>query len=66
MKDQVRNLGDHRLHYNIYKRIKQGSFYILCDIREKVSLVKFMENVCNVNHALSIVGDWIFDSNCKI
>ena len=44
---------------------KQGSFNILHDISENVTLVHLMETFVNVNHGVSIVGYWIFDSNYK-
>ena len=43
----------------------KGSFEILNDIRNFFTLVHFMEAVGNVNQAVSIVGNWIFDSNYK-
>ena len=33
------------------------------DINENVTLVQFMDSLGNVNHAISVVGSWIFDSN---
>ena len=33
------------------------------DISEHVALVKLMDYVGNANHAISVVGYWIFDSN---
>ena len=65
MKDHVHKPDDQRLHYNIHKLIKQGSFEILHDISENVTLVQLMETGGNVNDAVSIVGYWIFDSNYK-
>ena len=63
MKDQVNNLGTKRLDYNINKWLKQVSFYILRDISENVTFVQLMDSVGNVNHAVSIVGYCIFESN---
>ena len=40
-----------------------GSYDILTDISEHVTLVKLMDYLVNVNHAISFVGYWIFDSN---
>ena len=34
-------------------------------ISENVTLVQLVYSIGNVNHAISIVGHWIFDSNCK-
>ena len=33
------------------------------DISENVTLVKLMDSLGNVNHSISVVGNWIFDSN---
>ena len=43
-----------------------GSFKILTDISEHVTLVQLMDYLCNVNHAISVVGYWIFGSNYEI
>ena len=40
-----------------------GSSYILTDISEHVTLVQLMDYLGNVNHVISVVGYWIFDSN---
>ena len=42
---------------------KKVTFDILNDISKNVTLVKLMETLGNVNHAISIVSNWIFDSN---
>ena len=33
------------------------------DISENVNLVQFMHSLGNVNHDISVVGNWIFDLN---
>ena len=33
------------------------------DISANVTLVQLMDSLGNVNHAISVVGNWIFDSN---
>ena len=38
---------------------------ILNDISENVTLVQLMESLRNVNHAISIVGNCIFDYKYK-
>ena len=43
-----------------------GSFDILTDISGNVSLLQSMEYLVNVNHAISVVGYWLFDSNYEI
>ena len=40
-----------------------GSFDILTDISEHVTLVQLMYSLGNVNHDIIVVGYWIFDSN---
>ena len=40
-----------------------GSFDILTDISEHVTLVKLMYSLGNVNHTISVVGYWMFNSN---
>ena len=44
---------------------ENDAFYILNDIIEDVTLVQLMELRVNVNHDISIVQHWIFDSNYK-
>ena len=44
---------------------KNYAFDILNDIGEDVILVQLMDSLGNVNHAISVVGYWIFDSNYK-
>ena len=33
------------------------------DISANITLVKLMDLLGNMNHAISVVGNWIFDSN---
>ena len=40
-----------------------GSFDILKKISEHVTLVQLMDYLGNANHAISVVGYWIFESN---
>ena len=40
-----------------------GSFDILTEITEHVPLAQLMDSLGNVNHAISVVGYWIFESN---
>ena len=42
------------------------SYDILEDISEHVTLVQLMDYLGNVNHSISVVGYWIFDSNYEI
>ena len=40
-----------------------GAYTIWEDISANVTLVQLMDSLGNVNHAISVVGNWIFDSN---
>ena len=40
-----------------------GDYEILENISANVTLVQFMDSLGNVNHSISVVGSWIFDSN---
>ena len=40
-----------------------GSFDILTDLSEHVTLVQLMDSLGNANNSISVVGYWIFDSN---
>ena len=62
MKNRRKIKGKHNLQYNMMIWKKNDSFDILNDISEDVNLVQLMYSLVNVNHAISIVGYWIFDS----
>ena len=55
--------GEYCLRYNMKVWHKNDDFDILKNISEYVILVQLMDSLGNVNHAISIVGCWIFDSN---
>ena len=40
-----------------------GAFYIINDISENINFRQLMDTLGNVNHDISILGYWIFDSN---
>ena len=42
-----------------------SSYDILTDISEHVTLVHLMDSLGCMNHAISVIGYWIFDSNHK-
>ena len=65
MQNRKRNKGEARLHYSLGKKNKKGEYDILKNISANVTLVKLMDSLGNVNHAISVVGGWIFDSNYK-
>ena len=51
------------MHYKLIKYKKMGDYKILVDISENFTLVQFMDSIGNVNHDISVVGNWIFYSN---
>ena len=51
------------LQYNLKIQNNNYDFDILNSISEDVTLVHLMESLVNVNHAISVVGYWIFDYN---
>ena len=57
------NNGEARLHYKLIKYQRKGEYKILEDISANVTLVQLMNSLVNVNHAISVVGNWIFYSN---
>ena len=58
--------GEQNLIYNmaIWSKI-DDSFDIRNEISENVTLVQLIDSLGNVNHSISIVGHWIFDSTYK-
>ena len=65
MQNKKRNKGETRVHYSLEKYKKKGEYDILKNISANVTLVQLMDSLGNVNHAISVVGSWIFDSNYK-
>ena len=63
MLNNKRNKGEVRVHYKLIKYKKKVEYKILEDISANVTLVQFMDSLGNVNHAISVVGNFIFDSN---
>ena len=57
------NKGEARVYYKLMKYKKMGEYKILEDISANVTLAQLMDSLGNVNHAISVVGSWIFDSN---
>ena len=53
--------GEHNLGYNLTIWKKKDDFDILNNISENVTLVQLTESQGNVNHAIIIVGHWVFD-----
>ena len=55
--------GKPRVYYILRKYKNMGSYDIMKNISEHVNLVQLMDYLGNVNHAISVVRYWIFDSN---
>ena len=51
------------MRYNLIKYKHKGLYKNLEGISEHVTLVQLMDSSGNVNHDISVVGYWIFDSN---
>ena len=51
------------MYYSLRKYKKMGSYDIMTYISGHVNLVQLMDYLGNLNHAISVVGYWIFDSN---
>ena len=57
--------GEQNLRYNMTIQKKNEYFGVLNDISGNVTLVQLMDSLGCVNHAINIVGHWIFYSNYK-
>ena len=65
MKKKLLHIGEKHLRYNMKKWKKKGYFDTLNDICEMITLAQLMETLGYTNHAIIIVGYYIFDSNYK-
>ena len=63
LKNKRRNVGEVRVHYKLIKYKKNGEYKILEDISANITLFRLRDSLGNGNHAISVVGHWIFDSN---
>ena len=63
IQNKKRKKGETRVHYLLNRYKKMGEYEILENIGANVTLVQLMDSLVNVNHAISVVGSWIFDSN---
>ena len=63
MTDKKVKKVDQHLCYKLYHWKKFCTFYILNHTINYVTLVQLMYSVGNANHAGSVVGKYIFDSN---
>ena len=62
----VREEGDQHICYKVIKQKKVDEFDLLNDIRDHVMLVQLINTSGNVNHVVSIILCWIYDSHYKI
>ena len=51
------------MNYNLIKYKKKGPNKFLENIGEHITVVQLMNSLINANHAISVVGYNIFDSN---
>ena len=63
LKNKKRNVGEARVKYNLIKYKKMHEYNFLGNISENFTLVQFMDSLGNVNHSISVVGNYIFESN---
>ena len=63
LKNNKRNIGEAKMYYEMIKYKKKGLYKILENISENFTLVQLMDSLGNMNHVISVVGYWIFDSN---
>ena len=52
-----------KVHYILIKYKQKGLYKILEDISENITLSQLIDSLVNVNHAISVVGYWMFYSN---
>ena len=65
MKNRRKIKGEQYLRYNMKVWQKNDSFGILKKLIDYFTLLQLIDSPGNVNHAISIVGRCIFDSNYK-
>ena len=63
MFNNKRNKGEVRVHHQLIKYRSMGEYKVLEDISANITLGQMMDSLVNVNHAISVVGNGIFDSN---
>ena len=62
LKNEKKLKGETRVYDILSEYKKKGYHNIPTDISENVTLVKLMDSLGNVNHAIGVVGYWVFDS----
>ena len=55
LKNEITIKGEPKVHYTLVKYKKKGSYDILKDISEHVTLVQLIDYLGNINHAISVV-----------
>ena len=65
LKNENKIKGKTKVHYSLRRYKMKGSYDFLTDISENFTLAQLMDSLENANHAISVVGYWIFDSNYK-
>ena len=60
-----RKYGEQNLRYKLEQWKKTGTFDILKNISEYVTLVQLVDSLGNVKHARSVVVKWIFKFKLK-
>ena len=63
--DNVRNKCDQQYQYTLNNGYKRGTSDIIYNMSEHVTLVKLVDTLVNINHAISIYGVWIYAENDK-
>ena len=66
LKNENKVKGGPKVHYSLRKYLNKGSYDIMTYMGENITLFKLMDSLGNIDHAISVVGYWIFDSNYKI
>ena len=51
------------MYYSLRKYKEMGSYDIMADMSDHVTLIKLMNSLGNARHAIIVVEYWIFDSN---
>ena len=63
MTDMVRNKGEKSIWYKLEHCKMSGKFETINDISDNVTLFQLIYMIGNVNHAVSISGTWMYNSN---
>ena len=65
LKNEKKPKVEPKVYYSLSRYKNMGSCDILTDISEHVTLLQLMNYLGNLNHAISVVEYWIFESNYK-